>query len=148
MKILIDADGCPVVDITLEVAKRNLLECIIMCDTSHQIEREGILTIIVSKGTDSVDYALLKRVCKGDIIVTQDYGLAAYCLTKHAYPINQSGMFFTNENIDQLLLQRHDAKKVRNAGGRLRGPAKRRLEDDENYESQLEKLINQNQNSN
>lgn len=88
MKILIDADGCPVVDITIRVARKFNIETIIMCDTSHIFNKPGIETIILSKGADSVDFALVNKVNKGDIVVTQDYGLAAMVLSKEGYPIN------------------------------------------------------------
>ena len=82
MNILIDADGCPVVDLTLQIAKQFGVPVIILCDTAHQIEREGAQTLVFDKGADSVDFALVNRVKPGDIVVTQDYGLASMCLAK------------------------------------------------------------------
>ena len=70
MTILIDADGCPVVDLTLQIAKQFSVPVIILCDTSHQIEREGAQTLVFDKGADSVDFALVNRVKPGDIVVT------------------------------------------------------------------------------
>ena len=84
MNILIDADGCPVVDLTLQIAKRFGIPVIILCDTAHQIEREGAQTLVFDKGADSVDFALVNRVKSGDVVVTQDYGLASMCLAKCA----------------------------------------------------------------
>lgn len=145
MKILIDADGCPVVDITIEVAKMFNIDVLIMCDTSHVFNKPGIETIVLSKGADSVDFALVNKVIKGDIIVTQDYGLAAMVLAKGGYPISQNGKIYTNENIDQLLFNRHISKKIRKSGGKMRGPKKRQKEDDILFEKNLvqlcEKLI-------
>lgn len=145
MKILIDADGCPVVDITIKIAKKFNIEVIIICDTSHVFNKEGVETIIISKGNDAVDFALVNKVNKGDIVVTQDYGLAAMVLSKQGYPINQSGLVYTSENIDQLLYTRHISKKIRNSGGRLKGPRKRQKEDDIRFGESLsilcEKLL-------
>ena len=141
MKILIDADGCPVVDITVKLGQKYNIETIIMCDTSHIINKIGIETIVLSKGMDSVDFALVNKVSKGDIIVTQDYGLAAMVLSKGGYPINQNGMVYTNENIDQLLFTRHISKKIRNAGQRTKGPRKRTKEDDIKFKNSLIDLI-------
>jgi len=141
MRILIDADGCPVVDITLTAAKANGIECIILCDTSHYFEREGAVTITVSKGADSVDYALVNMVRKGDFVVTQDYGLAAMCLARGAVPISQDGMVYSDENIGALLEQRAMAQKVRRAGGRLSGSAKRTGGQDAAFASKLSELI-------
>jgi len=141
MTILIDADGCPVVDITVRIAKKNKIECILLCDTSHFFEKEGAKTITVSKGADSVDFALVNMLQKGDIVVTQDYGLAAMCLARNALPISQNGMIYNSNNIDGLLMQRHTAKKIRMAGGRLKGNAKRTPENDKNFEICLLKTI-------
>jgi uncharacterized protein len=140
MKILIDADGCPVVDITIKIAKKFNIEVIIICDTSHVFNKEGVETIIISKGNDAVDFALVNKVNKGDIVVTQDYGLAAMVLSKQGYPINQSGLVYNSENIDQLLYTRHISKKIRNSGGRLKGPRKRQKEDDIRFEESLSTL--------
>jgi len=142
MRILIDADGCPVVDIAVNIAKDTSIECIIICDTAHHFEKEGAATIIVSKGSDSVDFAIIKLVDNGDIVITQDYGLAAMCLTRKAIPINQDGMVYDNSNIDELLLLRYTAKKIRNAGGRLRGSAKRIISQDIAFEEKLRQIIN------
>ncbi len=141
MRILIDADGCPVVDIAVKIAKGNNIECIILCDTSHIFEKEGATTIIVSKGADSVDFALIKLVDDGDIVITQDYGLAAMCLARKAIPMNQDGMMYDNSNIDALLLTRYTVKKIRNAGGRLKGSPKRVFSQDITFEEKLRQII-------
>lgn len=141
MKILIDADGCPVVDITVRVAKKNHIDCLILCDTSHIFEKDGATTLTFSKGADSVDYALANRVLAGDLVITQDYGLAAMCLSRNAIVMNQDGLEYTDENIDALLLARHTAKKIRNSGGRLKGPKKRTAVQDNEFEAKLVYLL-------
>lgn len=141
MRILIDADGCPVVDITVELAKCHGVECLILCDTSHVFEKSGARTLTFSKGADSVDFALVNLVQPGDIVVTQDYGLAAMCLARAALPLSQDGMAYTEDNIDGLLLARHTAKKIRIGGGRLRGPQKRRPEQNEAFRAKLAHLL-------
>mgnify|MGYP000914541297 CR=1 FL=1 len=92
MKILIDADGCPVVDATVGIAEERHIACFILCDIAHVLEKDGATTLTFSKGADSVDFALVNRVSPGDIVITQDYGLAAMCLAKNAVVINQDGM--------------------------------------------------------
>ena len=141
IKILIDADGCPVVDITVKIARQSGIECIILCDTSHVFEKEGAKTITVSKGADSVDFALVNMVEKGDIAITQDYGLAAMCLARQAVTISQDGMVYDENNIDALLSARHTAKKIRQAGGRLKGNAKRTDGQDRAFEATLRNTI-------
>lgn len=137
MKILIDADGCPVVDITVRIAKERHIECFILCDTAHVLEKDGATTLTFSKGADSVDFALVNRVSTGDIVVTQDYGLAAMCLARNAFVINQDGMEYTADNIDALLLARHTSRKIRSSGGRLKGPKKRSAVQDERFHTAL-----------
>jgi len=141
MKILIDADGCPVVDITVRTAKKNNVECFILCDTSHVFEKEGATTLTFAKGADSVDFALVNRVSAGDIVVTQDYGLAAMCLARNAAVLNQDGLEYTADNIDALLLARHKAKKIRSSGGRLKGPPKRTAAQNAKFEAALMRLL-------
>lgn len=135
--ILVDADGCPVINETIEIAKEYALPCILICDTAHEMYREGAETITVSKGADAVDFVLVNRIKKGDIVITQDYGLAAMALAKQGLPLDQNGRWYTNDNIDQLLAARHKAQKIRRAGGRLRGPKKRAPEQNEGFISSL-----------
>jgi hypothetical protein len=142
MKILIDADGCPVVNETIQIANEFGVKVILLCDTAHIMQREGAETIVISQGADAVDFALVNRVLKGDLIITQDYGLAAMVLSKEAYVLNQNGNQYTNENIDSLLFSRYVSKKIRNAGGRVKGPKKRKKEDNTNFEESLRKLLN------
>lgn len=141
MKIFIDADGCPVVNETVLLCREFNKECIIICDTSHQIEREGAKTIIVEKGADSADFRLVNMLSKGDIAITQDYALAAMSLSRGARVINQNGLEYTNQNIDSLLMSRFIAKKVRNAGERLKGPAKRTKEQTESFVKKLREIL-------
>ena len=144
MKILIDADGCPVVDLTVRLAAKHGAECVILCDTAHEFNREGAQTVVVEKGADSVDFKLVNLVREGDIVVTQDYGLAAMRLARKAVPLSQNGMVYTDKNIDQLLFTRYVSKKIRNSGGRLKGPSKRKPEQDKAFEEALERLIEEN----
>lgn len=141
MKILIDADACPVVDIVLKLAKEYEKECIIICDTAHFISRNGASTVTVEKGADSVDFKLVNMINENDIAVTQDYGLAAMCLAKKAVPVNQNGLIFTDKNIEELLYTRFMSKKIRMAGGRTKGPKKRTKELDICFEKSMRMLL-------
>ncbi|MEI4771565.1 YaiI/YqxD family protein [Psychrobacillus sp. FJAT-51614] len=140
VNVLVDADGCPVVDLTIEIAKKFDLKVTLLCDTAHYMQREGAETIMVSKGADAVDFVLVNKVNKGDIVVTQDYGLAAMVLAKQGFAIDQNGRWYTPENIDQLLNSRHISKKIRQAGGRLKGPKKRQKEDNDKFEASFNRL--------
>ena len=141
MTIFIDADGCPVVDITIRLAVAHSLECILVCDTSHEFHREGARTVTVSKGADSADFALVNMARPGDIVVTQDYGVAAMALARGAVPIRQDGLVYTNDNIDALLHERHTSRKIRMGGGRFKGHAKRTAAEDAAFEASLRRLL-------
>ena len=125
MKLLIDADGCPVVDIAVSLCQARGVSCLILCDTAHRIERSGAETLVFDKGSDSVDYALVNRIAPGDIVITQDYGLASMCLGRNARVLHQDGWAYTEDNITGLLTFRHESRKYRASGGRMKGPKKR-----------------------
>ena len=143
MQILVDADACPVVSIVERVAKEHNLPVTLLCDTNHVLSSDYSEVIVVGAGADAVDYKLISICHKGDIVVSQDYGVAAMALGKNAYVIHQSGKWYTNENIDQMLMERHLNKKARRAFGKnhLKGPRKRISEDDEHFRESFEKMI-------
>ena len=84
---------------------------------------------------------MVNRVRPGDIVVTQDYGLAAMCLARGAVPLHQDGFVYHEGNMDALLEVRHMAKTIRRRGGRLRGSSRRRPEQDEAYRRLLEEIL-------
>ena len=139
--VLIDADGCPVVDLTIRICRSRQIPVLILCDTAHQIQRDGAQTLVFDKGADSVDFALVNRVCPGDIVVTQDYGLASMCLARRARVLNQNGLEYTGENFDFLLVRRHENKKLLRSGKHPKGPARRTREQDNAFAQTLEKML-------
>lgn len=143
MKILIDADACPVVRIAEGIARKHEIPVVLLCDTNHILRSEYSEVKVIGAGADAVDYALINLCEKGDIVISQDYGVAAMALGKGAHPIHQSGKWYTNENIDQMLMERHLNKQARRATGKhhLKGPRKRTPEDDERFAESLERLI-------
>ena len=143
MKIFVDADACPVVGIVEELAKKYTILVTLLCDTNHVISSDYSEVIVVGAGADAVDYKLISMCHKGDMVVSQDYGVAAMALGKGAYAIHQSGKWYTNENIDQMIMERHLNKKARRASQKnhLKGPKKRTAEDDEYFRESFEKMI-------
>ena len=133
MKIIIDADACPVVDIAVGIAKERNLECILVCDNTHFIQKDGAETIIVDKGADSADCKIANLTEKGDVVITQDYGLAALVLGKGGKSLNQNGLIYSDTNIENLLFTRFIGKKERMAGNRTKGPKKRTAQNDADF---------------
>lgn len=144
MKIIVDADACPVKKQIEMVAKEYNLKVIYVVDTSHIIDSEFAEVVTVSKGTDAADFALINIAKEGDIVVTQDYGVAAMALSKRANPIHQSGKWYTSENIDYMLMERHIARQARrkSAKNHIKGPKKRTDEDNQRFLESLIKLTN------
>ena len=143
MQILVDADACPVVRIVEVVAMNYQIPVILLCDTNHVLFSEYSEVKIIGAGTDAVDFALVNLCKKGDIVVTQDYGVAAMALGKGAYGIHQSGKWYTNDNMDQMLMERHLNKKARRASGKhhMKGPRKRTTEEDDRFKDSFVRLI-------
>lgn len=141
MKVLVDADGCPVVDIAVRLCWQSAIPCLLLCDTAHLLHREGAETITIDKGADNVDFALVNRVAPGDLVITQDYGLASMCLARGAQVLHQDGWSYTADNIDALLFQRHASAKHRRSGGRIKGPKKRTPDQDKSFALALERIL-------
>lgn len=143
MRIYIDADACPVVRIVERVAEKEQLEVTLLCDTNHVLNSSYSEVKVIGAGADAVDFALIGLCRSGDVVVTQDYGVAAMALGKGALAIHQSGKWYTNDNIDQLLMERHLAKAARRASSknRMKGPRKRTEKDDQEFEESFIKLL-------
>ncbi len=141
MKILVDADACPVKNIIERTAKKYGIPVVMFIDSSHILDSEYSEIVTVGQGKDAVDLALINRAEPGDVVVTQDYGVAALALGKGAYAINNFGTVFSDKNIDQMLFERHISAKIRRSGGRLCGFHKRTKKNDEQFEQSLIRLL-------
>ena len=141
-QLWIDADACPVVDLAIKAARKYGVVVTLVCDDAHYIQREGARTITVSRGADRADLMLVNLLKKGDVAVTQDYGLAALCLARGAQVLDQNGRIYDNANIDALLSMRHIAAKARRSGGKMKGPSKREKWQDEQFVQTLENILN------
>ena len=145
MHIYVDADACPVIGIVERIAKSHNIAVTLLCDTNHYLTSDYSEVVYVGAGADAVDFKLISLCEKGDLVVTQDYGVAAMALGKGAYAIHQSGKWYTDENIDRMLMERHLNKKARRGSSKnhinhIKGPRKRTNEDDERFAQSFEKL--------
>lgn len=133
MKILVDADACPVKKEIVSIAKELDIKVIMYIDTSHTLDDSYSQVVIVGKGKDAVDIVLVNNIAEGDIVVTQDYGLAAVVLSKKANAINQNGRIYNTNNIDRLLFERFLSQENRRAGKRGGKHKKRTKENNERF---------------
>ena len=118
MKIIIDGDACPSIPIIEKIAKKYNIDVLIYCDFNHYIQSNYSEVKIVDSGFQSVDMHVVNSASKDDIVISQDYGVAAMCLRKKAYVINPKGYIYSEKNIDRLLEERHISQKIRRAGGK------------------------------
>ena len=141
--IYVDSDACPVVKQIEIVPKSRNIPVTLFCDTNHVLRSDYSEVKIIGAGADAVDFALVNSCRAGDIVVTQDYGVAAMALARGAYAINQDGWRYTNENIEGLLAKRHFIKKMINATHKhhIKGPRKRTVEDDEKFTQAFGQLL-------
>lgn len=147
MQILVDADACPVKEQIVKLAKKYAIPVTMLIDTSHILE-DGYSTVVtVDKARDSVDIKLINILSSDDIVVTQDYGVAAMALGKGARAINQNGLIFSETNMDRLLFERFLGQKVRRSGGRTTNMKKRGKQEDEDFSRALEQMILEKQSS-
>jgi len=144
MKIYVDADACPVKDIIISEVRNLEIPVILVTSFSHFSNAEqptGVETIYVDSGADAADYRIVKLVEKGDIIVTQDYGLASLGLAKGIIVLHHTGFSYTNENIDQLLQTRYLSAMARKSGQRTKGPKPFTAEDRERFRGLFKQVI-------
>lgn len=107
MKIYVDGDGCPVLKLIGSVVRKCKVDCYIYCDPNHNIDVNFAKVCYVEKGANSVDFAILGKVLPGDIVVTNDTGLASLVLSKKGIPISSRGMVYNDYNITTFLNSRH-----------------------------------------
>ncbi len=141
MKIFIDADGCPVVDLAISIAKEYKLKILIVKNYAHVIEDDYAKVVSVDISRDSADFFIVNKVKESDIVVTQDYGLATICLAKNARVINENGLFYTKENIDGMLNRRHLHRELRKQGKYHSKSKKRQALSDVSFKNSLKELI-------
>ncbi|MGD6969257.1 YaiI/YqxD family protein [Rossellomorea vietnamensis] len=144
MKIYVDADACPVKDIIISEAANFEIEVILVSSFSHFSNAEqpsGVRTIYVDSGAEAADYRIVKLVKKGDMLVTQDYGLASLGLAKGIIVLHHKGFRYTNENIDQLLQTRYLSAMARKGGQRTKGPKPFTAEDREQFRYLFKQVI-------
>lgn len=141
MRIIVDGDACPGISIIENIAKKYGIELIVFCDIHHYIQLEYGEVKVVDSGFQSVDMYVVNISKEKDIVISQDYGVAAIALGKGAYVINPKGYYYNEENIDRLLEERHISQKIRRAGGKTNNPKKRTKEDDLRLEKNLIKII-------
>lgn len=141
MVIYVDADGCPVVDIAIEVAKKYDLHIVVVKNYAVEVHDDYAEIVTVDISRDSADYYIANRIKNGDILVSQDYGLAAMCLAKEAICINQNGFITDKDNIDGILNRRHLNQKLRRENKIYTKFKKRSPQANESFKSNLENLI-------
>jgi uncharacterized protein YaiI (UPF0178 family) len=143
--LFIDADACPVTREAISASRARGWQVVVVANSTQNLERytgrAGVEAVTVSGGRDAADFAVVERLSPGDIVVTQDIGLAAMALGRGAGAISPRGRIFHLATIDAELAVRHAEARLRRAGGRHGGPPKFTDEDREHFAEQLERLL-------
>lgn len=144
MNIYVDADACPVKEIIIDEAVRRDLNVFLVTSISHfslQENPPGVETIYVDNARDAADYRIMKLAKKGDLVITQDYGLASLALPKGCLVMHHKGFMYTNKNIDELLQTRYLSAQARKAGQRTKGPKAFSNEDREKFRERFIRVL-------
>lgn len=135
-KIIVDADACPVKSEIITVGQQFKVEVLIVASFDHRMApaTDGVTVVQVDRSDQSVDLYIANRVSRGDILVTQDYGLATIGLAKGAITLSNRGQLYKDETIDFMLERRHELAKQRRNGKFARGSGPKAFTDeDRNY---------------
>ena len=149
MKMIIDGDGSPVRKLVIAEGKARGIEVVVVQSIEHNIkeeENEFLRFITVDNSYQSADMKIINISEENDVVVTGDYGLAALALGKKVKAISPSGRIFTNDNMDQMLFERHISASARRMGKRTKGPAPRTKQDDEHFCHSLKRLLDEEKN--
>ena len=143
MKIYIDGDGCPVISEIIEISKKYCIETIIVKDYNHEINinNEYVKIITVEQGSDFADIYIANNISKGDLLITNDIGLASMVLNKNINILNFNGLKIEESNIEYLLFTRHLGKVNRKNKIYISKFKKRTTEDNLAFERNLTELI-------
>ncbi|WP_164670782.1 YaiI/YqxD family protein [Virgibacillus doumboii] len=147
MKIYVDADACPVKKTTISIAREYQIPVILVKSFAHfspDDEQPGVETIYVDTGAEAADYRIMQLAQKGDMIITQDYGLASLGLSKGCAVLHHKGFAYTNDNIDQLLHTRYASAMARKSGKRTKGPKAFTTEDEKKFRKLFREQIEAN----
>lgn len=142
--IYVDADACPVTDIIIQVAEEYHLIVRLVKSFDHYSLKENpkfVETVYVDKGADAADYKIMQMATQGDLIITQDYGLASLALAKGCLAMHHKGFSYHHDNIDMLLHSRHESALARRSGKRTKGPKALTSEDKATFKMNLQKVL-------
>jgi len=141
MKILVDADACPrsVLRICLKAGRRYGIPVWSVASFHHNIESDHHFA--VGDSSQEADIKIFNLADQGDVVVTQDWGLAAMILGKGGKCLSPTGREFHSERIAFLLEERETKSRFRRGGGRTKGPKKRTVEDDRRFDTCLERVL-------
>ncbi|MGE5372856.1 MAG: YaiI/YqxD family protein [Solirubrobacterales bacterium] len=141
MKMLIDADACPrsVLAISHELGVEYDIPVWTVASFDHVINSDH--HIVVGDGSQEADIKIANLAQSGDVVITQDWGLAAMVLAKGARSLSPSGKVFRPDMISFLLQERDLKARVRRSGGRTKGPKRRTAEDDRRFRTELHQII-------
>jgi len=141
-RIIVDADACPVKREIITAADMYHIPVLMVASYAHHIEPSEIVQVVqVDRSDQAVDLYIANHVRDGDIVITQDFGVAALALGKGAIAMSFRGQMYTAHNIDFLLASRHAGARARRGGLRTKGPRAMTEWDRHNFLHHLTKVL-------
>lgn len=123
IRIVIDADACPVKDETFKVAAGHGLHTLVVANSWMNLPRDpAIERVVVPEGLDVADDWIAERAAPGQIVITADIPLAARCVKAGATVLAPNGRAFTEATIGAALATRNLMDSLRSAGETTGGP--------------------------
>jgi len=146
LRIIVDGDACPVKTEIIETAKIFAVPVCMVASFDHRLPQvDGVEMVQVDRSSQSADMFIANKVKAGDVVITQDFGLACLAIAKHAYTLSFRGETYTEHNIDYLLERRAEFAKRRRQGMRSKGPRPLTDEDRKKFQQNLTKLLSEKQ---
>lgn len=142
MRIIVDGDACPAKEAIVALGQEEKIPVLIVVSIAHwQDFTLGAQWITVDNISQETDLTILNKMQTGDIIVTDDYGLASLVLAKGGEAVSFRGRIYQEEKMDILLAKRYLGQQIRRGGGRLKGPKAYKKEDILKLQKALSQLI-------
>lgn len=150
MKIWVDADACPVVikEILFRAAVKRQISTTLVANQLIRVPPSPFLSSLqVSHGFDEADNEIVRRCQTGDLVITADIPLAAEVLAKGGRALNPRGELYSTDTIKQKLTMRDFMDTLRGSGVQTGGPPPLNQSDRQAFANQLDKLLQQHQQS-
>jgi uncharacterized protein YaiI (UPF0178 family) len=141
IRILVDADACPVKDEVYRVARRYTLPVKVVANAPLRVPAGALVELVVRQGFGAADDWIAEHAGPGDVVVTADVPLAARCVAAGAAALDPKGRPFTETDVGAALAMRDLREQLRQSGEMTGGPAPMTARDRSRFLQKLDELV-------